>query len=74
MPHIVLPKRNRVQVLHNDVTQCWEVQRAGLVIHTGQLGSCEIFCETRELEITNLDRIEGVRATNRALIMGATAC
>ena len=73
MTSIILPSRNRVQVVHNDVTQCWEVQRGGLVLYVGQLGGCEIFCETRNLTITNLGAIEGVRATARSLIMGATA-
>jgi len=73
MPSIILPKRNRVQVVHNDMTQCWEVQRAGIILYSGQLGGCEFFCSNRGLTITNLDAIEGVRATARSLVMGATA-
>jgi len=73
MPSIVLPKRNRVQIVHNDVTQCWEVQRAGIILYVGQLGGCEMYCEYRNLTVTNFGNIESIRATAQALELGRTA-
>lgn len=73
MNRIILPSPNRVQIVHNDVTQCWEVQRGGIVLYMGQLGGCELFCKTRNFEVTNLGAIEGVRATARMLEYGRTA-
>jgi len=61
---LVLPKRNRVAVLYNSITQCFEVQRGGVVLYRGQLFACEEFCRVRELDITNRADLNAIKYSN----------